>query len=52
MCPESEYLFKESIIKALPRKHLAVQSQQEKHYKKVWNMFKVNNKDTKTTPKT
>ena len=28
---------------------LLVQSQQQKHYKKVWNMFKVNNKNTRAT---
>ena len=25
---------------------LRVQSKQQKHYKKVWNMFNINNKDT------
>ena len=32
-----------------PSKHFLVQSQQKKHSKKVYNMFKVNNKNTKTT---
>ena len=31
-----------------PSRHLPAKSQQSKHQKKVWNMFKVNNKDTKT----
>ena len=32
----------------LPRKQVYAQSQQYKHWKKVWNMFKVNNKDGRT----
>ena len=32
----------------IPCKHLPFQSQQQEHLKKVRNMFKVNNKDTKT----
>ena len=32
-----------------PSKHWPVQSQQQKHHKKVWNLFKTNNKDTRTT---
>ena len=28
-------------------KHVSVQSQLQKHYKKLWDMFKVNQKDTK-----
>ena len=31
------------------QKNLPVQSQQKKHCKKVWNMFKINNKDSRTT---
>ena len=30
-------------------KHLPIQSQQQKQWKKVWIMFKVNNKNTRTT---
>ena len=30
-------------------RHLLIQSQLWKHQKNVWNMFKVNNKDTRTT---
>ena len=33
-----------------PSPQLHVQSKQYKHYNMVWNMFKVNNKDTRTTP--
>ena len=33
-------------------KQTHAQSKQYKHYKKVWNTFKVNDKDTKTTPGT
>ena len=36
-------------ILPMPSWHLLVQSQQWKHQNNVWNMFKVNNKDTKTT---
>ena len=32
-----------------PSRHLLVQSQQLKHQNNVWNMFKVNNKDSRTT---
>ena len=32
----------------LTSKHLILQSQQERHKKKVWNMFEVNNKDART----
>ena len=35
-----------------PSRHLLAQSQQQKHWNKVGNMFKVNNKDTRTTPVT
>ena len=35
-----------------PSKHLAVQSQQQKHWKKLWNIFKVNIKDIRTTSMT
>ena len=31
----------------LPRKQILGQSQQYKHYKKVWNMFKINNEETR-----
>ena len=34
---------------AIPNRYLLVQSQQWKHQKSVWNMFKVNNKETRTT---
>ena len=30
-------------------KHLPFQNQQQKHQKKMWDMFKVNNKNTRTT---
>ena len=30
----------------LPGRQLHVQKEQQKHQNKVWNMFKVNNKDT------
>ena len=33
----------------LSSKHLLAQSQQKKHQKKVWNMFGVNNKNTRKT---
>ena len=32
-----------------PSQHLLVQNQQWKHQKNIWNLFKVNNKDTGTT---
>ena len=35
----------------LPCRHLLVQSQQWKHQNNVWNMFKINNKDTWMTSK-
>ena len=35
-----------------PRLYLLAQSQQWKHHNKVWNMFKVNNKDTRKTSMT
>ena len=31
------------------RKHLSIQIKLEKRYKNLWNMFKVNNEDVKTT---
>ena len=34
---------------SLTRKHLPIQSQQKKQLEKVWNMFKVNNEDTRMT---
>ena len=37
---------------ALPSQNLIVQSQQQKQYKKVWNVFKVNYKYTRTTSMT
>ena len=36
-------------IKTFPRKEVPAQSQQLKHWIKVWNMFKVNSKDNSTT---
>ena len=33
-----------------PGWHLLVQSQQRKHQNNVWNLLKVNNKDTMVTP--
>ena len=38
--------------KEIPSSHLPVQRQQQKHEKKVWNMFKVNNKNNRMTPMT
>ena len=35
--------------KELSDKHLPIQSQLKKHWKKVWIIFKVNNKNTRTT---
>ena len=35
-----------------PRRQLLVQSQQWKHYSNIWNLFKVINKDTRTTSMT
>ena len=35
-----------------PSKQIHAQVQQQKHYKKVWNILKVKNKGTKTTPMT
>ena len=35
------------VLKSLP--YLTVQSQQWKQQKNVWNLFKINNKDTRTT---
>ena len=32
-----------------PNEHLLVQSQQQKHQKKMYNMFRVNTRDTRTT---
>ena len=32
-----------------PRRYLLVQSQKWKHQNKIWNLFKVTNKDTRTT---
>ena len=34
---------------AIPNRYLLVQSQKWKHQKSVWNMFKVNNKETRAT---
>ena len=36
-------------ICGVPSRHLLVQTQLLKHQNNVWNLFKVNNKDTKTT---
>ena len=41
-------LFWARLSEIIPSKYLPVQSQQQKHYKKMWNMLKVNNKDTRT----
>ena len=49
---QSSYLYISKVyseVYHLPSESLTVQSQQYKHWRKVWNMFKVNNKDTKTT---
>ena len=35
-----------------PRQHLVVQSQQWNYYNNMWNLFKVNNKDTGPTSRT
>ena len=40
------------IINPLLSKHLLVQIQQQKHYKKVWNMFRGNSKEINTTSMT
>ena len=32
-----------------PSRHLLAQSQQQKHQNNVWNLFKVNHKDTRAT---
>ena len=36
-------------LKHFQSRHLHVQSKQEKNEKNVWNMFEINNKDTRTT---
>ena len=36
-------------VETVTSRHLLVQSQQWKHQNNMWNLFKVNNKDTKTT---
>ena len=36
-------------ILELPRRHILLQSQQRKHQNNGWNLFKVNNKDTRAT---
>ena len=38
-----------SLKQRKPSRNLLVQSQQGKHQNNVWNLFKVNNKDTRTT---
>ena len=32
-----------------PNQHLFVQSQQWKQHSNIWNLFKINNKNTRTT---
>ena len=44
--PEMNEFLRWQII-GFPSRHLLVQSQQWKHQSNVWNMFKVNNKDTR-----
>ena len=39
-----------SFWKSLPSPYLPSQSSQNKHKNKVWNMFKISNKYTRTTP--
>ena len=38
-----------NINNSFPSRHLLVQSQQEKHRDNVWNLFKINNKNTRAT---
>ena len=40
------FLFRQS--KNMPNRYLLAQSQQRKYQNNVWNLFKVNNKDTRT----
>ena len=42
-------LCSDSTVKPKPSRHFLVQSQQSKHQSNVWNLFKVNNEDTRTT---
>ena len=36
------------LIEEFPRKHLPGQFQQQEHYEKMWNMFKINNHDARS----
>ena len=41
-------IYQQLPVNLVPQKHLPAQSQQQKHYKKVWNIFKISNKRTRT----
>ena len=48
--PETSIKAEDMLISAIKSssRHLPVQSQQWEHQSNVWNLFKVNNKDTRT----
>ena len=47
--PPGGFFYQKQIRPLQPSRDILVQSQQWKHQSNVWNLFKVNNKDTRTS---